>query len=339
MIRAARRLDLRAGHWQYPTMVPPIRLRAHGAALLIALTATCVLAAPAGAATKPYSVVISPGTTVPGATVAFQAKFTNRTTNQMLGSANLTAPAGFSVLGASVRGQTQTVSQNIVELRNLGVAPGASVIATVTAGVPSSNPCAPADFTWQVVAKQSNDFNGLPGNDFGPLVDSRLTTSTTCDGAATQCSPASCLGTLNDADASISVSVPGSSGLLTINRGNGLDCAGYDEILHQDFAVDFMPDPGTTGGTKIVTITITKAAMHASANNGLAQVNMCFEAPFTFAVKPGTPALQPSGAGVFRGLLPDCGTPPCVADRQSVGGGARIVVRAPGGDQDPRYGP
>jgi hypothetical protein len=314
-----------------------LRLRTHGAALLTALIATCVLAAPAGAATKPYSVVISPGTTVGGSTVAFQAKFTNRTTSQTLGSANLTAPAGFTVLSASVGAQAQTVSGNVVQLRNLGIAPGASVIATVRAGVPSSNPCASAQFAWQVAAKQSNDFNGT-GNDFAPLVDSSLTTSTTCDGTATQCTAASCIGTLNDADASISVNVAGSTGLLTISRGAGLDCAGYTEILAQDFTVDFQPDPGTVGGTKVVTINITKASMQASTNNGLSQVNVCFEAPFMFAVKPGF-LLQSSGPGLFRGLLPDCGTAPCIADRQSVGGGARIVVRAPGGDQDPRYKP
>ena len=139
-------------------------------------------------------------------------------------------------------------------------------------------------------------------------------------------------------DASISVNVPGSTGLLTITRGGGLDCAGYDEILAQDFIVDFQPDPGTVGGIKTVTINITKAAMQASANNGLAQVNVCFGAPFVFPVKPGTPKLQ-NFEGLNIGLLPDCGTPPCVADRKSVGGGATIVVRAPGGDQDPRYGP
>src|SRR5262249_14278651 len=208
-----------------------------------------------------------------------------------LGSANLAAPAGFTVLGASVRGQAQTVSGNVAQLRNLAVAPGASVIATVNARVPLANPCAPAQFTWQVAAKQSNDFNGV-GNDFAPLVDSSLTTATTCAGSATQCTAASCLGTLNDPDASISVNVPGGIGLLTISRGTGLDCAGYDEILHQDFTVDFQPDPGTIGGTKIVTINITKASMQASTNNGLAQVNVCFEAPFMFPVKPGTPALQ-----------------------------------------------
>ena len=320
------------------TTVLSLRPRRHAVALVIAVLGVCALASPAGAATKPYSVVISPNTVPAGVSVPFHATITNRTTSQTLGSANLTVPAGLSITTVSVGTGTATLSGNVVQLRNLGVAPGKSVIATVVATVPSGNPCAPAGFSWAVAAKQSNDFNGT-GNDFGPLApDSSLTTSATCDGAATRCTAASCLGTLNDVDASISVNVPGSAGLLTITRGGGLDCAGYDEILAEDFIVDFLPDPGTVGGIKIVTINITKAAMQASANNGLAQVNVCFGAPFVFPVKPGTPKLQ-SFEGLNIGLLPDCGTPPCVADRKSVGGGATIVVRAPGGDQDPRYGP
>ena len=311
-----------------------LRPRRHAVALVIALMGACALSSPAGAATKPYSVVISPSTVPAGVSVPFQATITNRTTSQTLGSANLTVPAGLSITRVSVGTGTATLSEtgNIVQLRNLGVGPGKSVIATVVATVPSGNPCAPAGFTWAVAAKQSNDFNGT-GNDFGPLApDSSLTTSATCDGTATQCTAASCLGTLNDADASISVNVPGSTGLLTITRGGGLDCAGYDEILAQDFIVDFQPDPGTVGGVKTVTINITKAAMQASANNGLAQVNVCFGAPFIFPVKPGTPKLQ-NFEGVKIGLLPDCGTPPCVADRKSVEGappswcGLRVATR------------
>jgi uncharacterized protein DUF11 len=314
------------------------RLRTYGAALLTALIGACVIAAPAGAATKPYSVVVSPTSVPAGASVPFQATITNRSPNQTLGSANVTVPATFTITDVAVSAGTVSRSGNTVQLRNLGIAFGKSVTATITATVPSSTPCAPASFAWQVAAKQSNDFNGT-GNDFGPLTsDSALTTSTACDGTVTTCA-APCLGTLSDPDASISVSIPGSAGVVTITRGAGLDCAGYNEILAQDFGVEFVPNPGTVGGTKIVTINISKAAMQASTNNGLSQVNVCFGAPFVFAVKPGTPPLQPGPGGINIGLLPDCGVPPCVASRQSVGGGARIVVNAPGGNQDPRYGP
>jgi hypothetical protein len=154
----------------------------------------------------------------------------------------------------------------------------------------------------------------------------------------TECETVNCQATLPGGLASLSVSVADSTGLLTINVGNGLNCAGYNEILANDFIVDFLPDPGTIGGQKTVTLNISKEAMQASTNNGLSQVNVCFgvPAPNTFPVKPGTPALQPFD-GFNIGLLPDCGAPPCVANRQSVGGGASITVLAPGGDQDPRY--
>ena len=306
---------------------------------MIAAAAGCVMAAPADAATKPYSVVVSPGTITQGVTVRFQAKITNLTTSQTLGSANLTAPAGLSLVAnsASLSGPgTATVSGNVVQLRNLNVAPGASVIATVNVTVQSTTPCAESSFTWMVAAKQSNDFNGT-GNDFGPLSsDSSLTTSVTCGGTFTQCETVDCQATLPGGLASLSVSVKDSTGLLTINVGDGLDCAGYNEILANDFIVNFLPDPGTVGGQKTAILNISKAAMQASTNNGLSQVNICFGAPFVFPVKPGTPALQPFD-GLNIGLLPDCGAPPCVANRQSVGGGAAITVLAPGGDQDPRY--
>src|SRR4029077_16086673 len=110
-----------------------------------------------------------------------------------------------------------------------------------------------------------------------------LTTSVTCGGTTVRCvAGANCFGTLTDPanGASLSVNAPGSLGLLTINVGNGLDCADYDEILAHDFSVDFLPDPGTVAGAKTVTLNIPKAAMQASANNGLSQVNICFGAPF-----------------------------------------------------------
>jgi len=304
----------------------------------MALIAACALASPAGAATKPYSVVISPTTVVAGGTVTFDATITNRTANQSLGSANLTPPAGVSITGVTANGGTASLSGNVVQLRNLALASGQSVVATITATVASS-PCGGAPAEWKVPAKQSNDFNGT-GNDFGPLVDSSITTSTTCDAGTFLCSLASCTGSATQPGlATLTVSSPGSVGRLTISTGSGLNCAGYEEILPKDFVVDFVPDPGTVGQEKTVTIEITKAAMQASTNNGLSQVNVCFGAPFAFPVKSGTPALQDGPGGFKVGLLPDCGAPPCVKSRQAVGGGARIVVRAPGGSEDPRYGP
>jgi hypothetical protein len=82
--------------------MPPVRLRAYGTALVIGLLAVCAMATSASAATKPYSVVVSPSTAPGGQRVQFTATFTNLTAQQQLGSANLTVPMGFTDISASV---------------------------------------------------------------------------------------------------------------------------------------------------------------------------------------------------------------------------------------------
>jgi hypothetical protein len=432
------------------------RARTHGAALLIALLVACIVAAPASAANKPYSVVVSPGTVAGGAQVQFQAIFTNQSSPQHIGSANLMLPARFSAVSGSavLSGPgTATLSGNVMQLRNLDIAPGGTLTATVRANVP----CATGRFAWTVIAKQANDFSGPPGNDFGPLAGppsnlitsvtgacaaalrfatqpanahanqaitttplnsppggpvtvevidgtgNRLTTPsavitmslvpdtaalngtkvvTAVNGLATFAdlsidAPGSykllassegltsvtsstfqvvandaqtvcvedvnCTATLSNADAQFDITAQGNAqfdaGVLTLNRMTGLDCAGYNELVQGDFAVDFLPNPGFIGRQKLATLTISKEAMQALPENGAAQVNMCFGAPFRFAVKPGTPPLQEPQPGFFVGLLPDCGTPPCVSKRNKTQAGQGVIqARAPGGDKDPRFG-
>jgi hypothetical protein len=427
-------------------------LRTRGVVVLLALLGACAVASPAAAATKPYSVVMSPSTVAAAANVAFTATFTNRTDQQQLGSANLTAPAGFSLVSASVPAPASaTLSGNVVQLRNLALQPGASVTATVVADVP----CADGTFAWSVIAKQSNNFSGPPGNDLGPLVQSSLTTVVTggcalrfatqpanarvgeaitttpynvppggpvtvevidgsgsrvttssavvtmslapgsgpgalsgtnpvtavdglatfanlsigapgsyalvasspgrvsatsgtfrVDESATVCSEdVTCTATSSNANTTLDASAPSNAqvdaGVLVVNRniGDALDCAGYDELSAGDFAVDFLPSVGFTGREKVVGLTISKAAMSTVPNNGASFLNVCFGAPFTFAVKPGTPPLQQQ-QGLNVGLLPDCGAfaPPCVTKRKKTPSGQGFIeARAPGGDQDPRY--
>jgi hypothetical protein len=407
------------------------------------------MAAPAVASAHTYSVVLSPSSAAAGARVEFKATFTNKASDVKLGSANVTAPSGFTVVSASVPVGSATTAGNVVKLRNLFLQPGKSVTATVVADVP----CTAGDKTWSVVARKTGDFTGP---DSGPRVNSQLTTTVTgggcatalrfvnqpanarinetittspyntppgaavtvevvdgaghrvttssavvtvslapgsdsgslhgtttatavnglatfsdlsidlagsyalrasssgltsatsntfrIDEAATVCTEnVTCAATLTDPDASLDVTAQGSaqgdSGVLTINRTEGasLDCAGYDELLDRDFTVDFLPNAGTVGRTKTVTLTIGRDAMKQAADNGVAHLNMCFGAPFMFAVKPGTPALQNPAPGLFVGLLPDCGTPPCVSKRKGQGGAGIIVAQAPGGNEDPRY--
>ena len=428
-------------------------LRAIGGALLPVLVTICALASPASAHTTPYSVVVSPSSVTGGQRVTFTATFTNRASEQKLGSAKLTAP--FGVFGASVPAPgSATVSGNVVLLRNLALRPTKSVAVTVVADVP----CSAGTLSWAVKAKPTSDFSGYA--ELGPIVQSSLTTAVTggcakrlrflgnpasarageaitttpfnvppgaaptvevvdgagrrvtssnvavtltlapvigtglltgttsvtavnglatfgdlaitaqgsyvivasspgldsattspirIDEAATVCiENLTCAATLSNPAATLAVSALSTSetdtGVLVINRniGPALDCAGYTEVSDGDFAVDFLPGAGSTGRAKVVTATITKEAMNRLPENGAAHLNMCFGAPFVFAVKPGTPPLQQPEPGLLVGLLPDCGTfsPPCVSKRQKANGAKGVIeVRAPGGAQDPRYGP
>jgi hypothetical protein len=296
-----------------------------GAVVVIALAGACVMATPAVATAHSFSVVLSPASVAAGARVEFTAKLTNRGTDLPLGSANLTPPAGFTILSASApTPATATVAGNVVQLRNLGLAFGQSVTATVVA----VTPCAAGTAAWDVIAKSTPDFSGTAS---GPLVDSQLNTTVTgsnCVFAATVCNEnVACMATLANADASLTVSAPADTsqsdgGVLVINRNIGaLDCADYEELLDNDFSVDFVPNQGAVARAKTVTLFFSRDTMKNLPDNGLSHLNMCFSAP----------SFEPQ-------VLKDCGTPPCVVNRQPQDGGAVIVARAPGGNQDPRFG-
>jgi len=53
------------------------------------------------------------------------------------------------------------VSGAAIHFRNLALQPGGSLAVTVFADVPCTHNAA----SWQVTAKQANDFNGPPGDD------------------------------------------------------------------------------------------------------------------------------------------------------------------------------
>ena len=176
------------------------RIRAWGLALFAAGLAALTLAAGASAASlKPYSLVVcalgssetcapnQPAAVPAGATgVPITAKFVNKNkpgTGITVGSANLTPPAGFTVSGvapfACPSSCSANVVGNVVQLRGLAVPPGSAVTVTMSANTPATlaactvaSPCA-----WNVLAKQSNDFSGPPGNNLN--LDAGTSTPTT----------------------------------------------------------------------------------------------------------------------------------------------------------------
>jgi hypothetical protein len=157
--------------------VRPLSVGHRRAMLVLTLMAVlAVPAAPAAAAptSKPYEVALTPAGAAAGLTVgAFTVRLTNRTGTQQLGSADVTAPAAFTLVGTPTldRPGTVTTAGNVVSLRNLALPPNASV--TVTVGVRMS--CVAGVYAWTVEAKQSNDFKGPPGNTLGPILGSLTT--------------------------------------------------------------------------------------------------------------------------------------------------------------------
>jgi hypothetical protein len=324
--------------------MPLRRLLALVAAATVALT---VQVAPASAATKPFSMVVDPAS-VPVGSATFSVTLTNLTSPQQLGSANITVPSAFT--GVSVADPagpaTATTNGNVVQLREASVGPGSSIVLSVTATVP--NPCG-ATYTWSVVAKQANDFNGPPGNDLTlDPTKSSLTTSVTCGtGQVTVVcvENEACSASIVNGDTTFAVTAPGNAGIdaglliLSNGPGVGIDCAGYNELTAKQTVID------GPNRAKTVTSTIDKRVMNSQPNNGASFLQMCFGAPYTFATRPGTPltGVDTNGDSVddfFYGLLPDCGAPPCVSSRNKTNAGDGVIVtQAPASPLDPAYRP
>lgn len=102
-----------------------------------------------------------------GASVTFTMHLCNDASSpNQLSSASITAPTGFSITGVTPpAGAFWDSSTNI--LTNLTIAAGSQKDVTIQATTPSL--CAdPGNLDWLIYAKQSNDFNGPPGNNFFP---------------------------------------------------------------------------------------------------------------------------------------------------------------------------
>ena len=140
----------------------------------------------AATSTKYYSVTLSPPSIGRGTTTTVTVTLKNSATStQSLGGANVTVPTASGFTGTptaaaatSVGGKSWTVSStNPIELRAAttgdALAPGDSV--SVNVSVAAS--CTATSAVWPTQAKQSNAFNGQPGNDFVALTGTPPTLS------------------------------------------------------------------------------------------------------------------------------------------------------------------
>jgi hypothetical protein len=139
--------------------------------VILALATAALCAAPAGAAPKQgkeYQMFVESPEWAGFTDGTYTIMLVNATGTQQLGSADITVPAALTIVDRN----GLAGSGNVLQLRNLGLAPGASV--TLTVGL--RMPCVAGSYTWDVVAKQSNDFSGLPGNALGPVSGTLATT-------------------------------------------------------------------------------------------------------------------------------------------------------------------
>ncbi len=118
------------------------------------------------APTKCYLVTVTPASVKAGTKTAFTFSLTDKAPQQKLGSIKVSAPAtpaGFSITTAGVTGpagSTWTATTTTVVFRTLDITPG----STKTVTIPATAPCGTGTYTWTTTARQSNQFNGPPGN-------------------------------------------------------------------------------------------------------------------------------------------------------------------------------
>jgi hypothetical protein len=125
-----------------------------------------ISAGSAATTTKPYTASFDAGPLAGGGTVHVNLAIRNLANPQTLGSANVTGASSgsssFTILGATTPQGDATVVNGVLQLRNLNLAPNATLNVDITV----STPCATGSYTWGISAKQSNAYNGPPGNDY-----------------------------------------------------------------------------------------------------------------------------------------------------------------------------
>lgn len=248
---------------------------------------------------KPYSVVLTDNVAASGSTVS--ATFVNENRTQRLGSANLTAPSGYILSGATASRGSATVVGNVVELRNLRLMPGQSVTVTIQL---TSSTC--ATHAWSVEAKQANNFSGPPGNNLTlDTAHSNLNTAV-CSVPCTMNANCNANGSNSNGNAQVTALKSDNAGQLleSVNASDlaPITCQNPDGSDYQSADQNTYGVLTTVDRKKVVKITITNPAVSIP----LKQQQVCFDAPYKFRTARGAPLL-PDGNGGYVGLLGPCG--------------------------------
>ena len=150
----------------------PVFLGGAAIGVLLVVAALAMIVIPSGAAgsakkTLECTTVGPQPVAANGSSVSFTLNLCNDPTSpNQLGSASITAPAGFVVTAVTPpAGASWNPATNV--LTNLAIAPGTAKVVAIQATAPSL--CSdPGNLQWAIDARQSNDFNGNPGNKFSP---------------------------------------------------------------------------------------------------------------------------------------------------------------------------
>ncbi len=160
------------------------RVGATGLVLVAAFLAGGIAIGASSATTtiKKFTAVLAPSTVGAGSTSPLTLTLANDpSSNQTLGSADVSVPTGFTVDGSSFaldRPWSVSLAGNVIELRagssKKALAPGTSLAVTFSATAPCATPQPPQ---WLTLVKQSNNFLGT-GNDFTIVGDHPAVTVT-----------------------------------------------------------------------------------------------------------------------------------------------------------------
>lgn len=209
-----------------------------------------------------YSLVISPGPGTPvgsGQVASIKATFTNESNSRTLGSANLFVPLvapnspPFKVVSASAPAGSPTatncrvlsVSLPCVQLRNVGLAPHASLTVSMQVQTPACQQG--SRFVWLALARQSGNFEG----DFFTLDLAHSQLRTALDGAcrlAFVTNPAN--AALNQPITGTPDDPTGPPVTVEVLNSNGAVVSGSDAPVTMSLAAN--PGGATLGGTTTV---------------------------------------------------------------------------------------
>jgi len=337
--------------------------RRRWATLVLALFTWAALPALASAEPKKYFSMNAPASALPSTLQHLAVGLTNDPRSQTtLGSAHIGLPAGFTVTGATTSRGTASIVDGGVRLLNLALPPGQRVDLTIHA---RSSDCSGGG-RWSVVAKQANDFNGLPGNDFA-LSAPAPSTSVTCADASTQSAEQNCVDNQPGSTCTVSIvntaPLAGGTGTYTV------------QVTASAFPDPTLPDNGLlqasfqtnyagfvcAGQARAVPVTARivgppnrtktlKMRLSPSLTEGLtaSQLDICAAAPATslwqFEGDQGL-FLSEDNQLLLKGRLADCGPTgksspltPCISSRVRDDAGNWIVTaEIPAYPDDPYY--